>query len=200
MALVMSSATKNLVRDQYCPVTLTSSRTPTYRPSVSKAVEQDHGKLLNNAVFSFGNAHSNDEKMTLYVYGLSNTIYTVVVRYREVVHRRHLPLGSLCHYARSEDAYHAHFMNFACSLPTNQACGVLLPSPSIESSRATPRSQKNVVTRRQSPITSLGSEQSGDGKNEEPIMVVKEEENMGPVDDKVEKLVRQVDEQHELLL
>lgn len=65
-------------------------------------------KILNKTVFRCGNVHSEDEKITRYIDGLSDTIRTVVTRYRESEHRNEMTFESLLHFSKSEDeAYHA---------------------------------------------------------------------------------------------
>ena len=81
--------------------------------------EESYRKRLNEAIFRCGNVHTEDEKMTLYVDGLSETIRMVVARYRETIHRRDLTFEELCHYAKSEDdAYRARFKHVASILPS----------------------------------------------------------------------------------
>lgn len=46
-------------------------------------VEEEYRKRTNEAVFRCGKVHSEDEKITLYIDGLSDTTRTVVARYQE---------------------------------------------------------------------------------------------------------------------
>lgn len=66
-------------------------------------VEEDYRKIVNLAAFRCGNVENEDRKIDLYVDGLSNTIRTVVARYRESVHRCELASKSLAHFVKSED-------------------------------------------------------------------------------------------------
>jgi len=68
--------------------------------------EEEYRKRLNQAIYRCGNVHEEDEKMTYYIDGLSDTIRMVVARYRESIPRRELTFESLCHFARSEDDAH----------------------------------------------------------------------------------------------
>lgn len=138
-------------------------------------VEEEYFKRLNKAVFRFGNFRNDYEKVTLYMDGLSDTIRMVVSCYHERVHLLDRIFKILFHYAKSEyEGYHACFMHFVPSIPTKQTNGRSLPSSSSGSSRGIPRTQKNVVMRRQSQVNLVESEEVGDGKNKESIIVVNE--------------------------
>lgn len=79
-------------------------------------VEDAYQKRLNQAELRCGNVHSEDEKIALYINGLSNTIRTEVARYRESAHRRELTFKSLAQFTRSEDeAYRAQLRQIARS-------------------------------------------------------------------------------------
>lgn len=65
-------------------------------------VREKYRKTLNKSILWCGNIHSEDVKIT-------NPLPRSVVKhhsygsYREIVHRRHLTLESLFHFAKSED-------------------------------------------------------------------------------------------------
>lgn len=66
-------------------------------------VEEEYRKKLNQAVFGCGNIYSADEKITLYINGLSGTIRTVVARYHESVHRCKPTFETIAHFTKFED-------------------------------------------------------------------------------------------------
>ena len=66
-------------------------------------LEQEYRKRLSNAIFRCGNVHSEDEKMMLYVDGLSDTIRMPVARFRESIPRKELTFEDLCQFANAED-------------------------------------------------------------------------------------------------
>lgn len=71
-------------------------------------VEEEYRKRLNEEVFRCVNVHSQDEKFTLSIIRLSDTIRTVVARYRECIHLPQLIFESLTNFSKLEDeAYRA---------------------------------------------------------------------------------------------
>lgn len=89
--------------------------------------EDAYRKGLNESIFRCHNVHSGDEKITLYVYGLSRTSHMVVSHHRENVHIRDLTFESLCQFAKSEDeAYRAPLHNITFNVKNQQ-----LKEPSI---------------------------------------------------------------------
>lgn len=66
-------------------------------------LEKAYRKCFNKAVHRFGNATDLDEKMKLYIDGLSKIIRTIAARNRESVPRRERTFEDLVHFASSED-------------------------------------------------------------------------------------------------
>lgn len=60
-------------------------------------------KGLNEAVFHCGNFNREDEKIKIGIDGLSDTIRTVVARYREIVHRRERTFEILGYFEKFKD-------------------------------------------------------------------------------------------------
>lgn len=58
---------------------------------------------MNEAVFHCVNVRSEDEKIPLFIDGLSETICRVVSRCRESVHSRKMNFESLVHFEKSDD-------------------------------------------------------------------------------------------------
>lgn len=69
-------------------------------------VEEDSLKRLNDAIFRCGNIHSEYEKITLYVNGLSNTIVMLVSHYLDSGQHCYLTFEILCYFDKSEDEYY----------------------------------------------------------------------------------------------
>lgn len=67
------------------------------------AVEVEYRKLFNEADFRCGNVLSEDEKITIYIHGVLETIRTVVARSRERIYSSELTFEGLAHFAKSED-------------------------------------------------------------------------------------------------
>lgn len=65
-------------------------------------LEESYRKHSNQAIRSCGNFHEDDEKMTMFIDGLSKTIQAMVARRRESVPRRYLTFEDLLHFSRSE--------------------------------------------------------------------------------------------------
>lgn len=104
-------------------------------------VEEEDRKRLNDAVFRWRNVQCNDEKMTLYVHRLSDTIRMVAARYLESVHRRDMKFENLTYFAKTDDeAYGAGVRHLTQSRGITSA-----PNPS---SNALPRPQARFQTRK----------------------------------------------------
>lgn len=56
-----------------------------------------------NPYSDVANAHSEEDKLNLYVHGLSSTINMVDAHHREIIHRRGLTFEILCHFCKSKD-------------------------------------------------------------------------------------------------
>lgn len=101
-------------------------------------VEEVYQKRLNEAFFRCRNVHREDEKITLYINGLSETIQAVVDRYRERIHRLQLTFESFTHFAKSEDeAYCArarHLTNVRILVATASMVSLPLSRPRIRPS------------------------------------------------------------------
>lgn len=65
--------------------------------------EEQYSKSLNTAIFRYGNVHGEDEKMAMYVDGLSDNIRTIVERHKESTNRHDFTFEDLCHFAKLED-------------------------------------------------------------------------------------------------
>lgn len=68
-----------------------------------KELWERYGKRLNEAFSRCGNVQREDEKITLYIDGLSDTIQAVAARYRESVHHHGMNFESFVSFSRSED-------------------------------------------------------------------------------------------------
>lgn len=66
-------------------------------------LEESYHKRFNDVIHLWGNVHEDDEKMTLYVYGLSTTIHYIVARYVVIVTRPERAFKVLTHFASWED-------------------------------------------------------------------------------------------------
>lgn len=71
-------------------------------------VAEEYRKRLKKAVLRCGNVQSKDEKINLYIDGLSGTTGKMVRRYQESVHRREMIFESLAHFKKAKyEAYRA---------------------------------------------------------------------------------------------
>ena len=132
-------------------------------------VEEAYRKRLNECVFRCGNVHSEDEKMTLYVDGLSDTIRMIVARYRESVHRRDLTFESLCHFAKSEDEAYRARLKRPTPTTTNDRQSRRTPS--------TPNVWSNRLRRAQaSDVNLLGQDTQGGGDDAGEVMAIPDQD------------------------
>lgn len=63
-------------------------------------VEEGYFKRLKNSIFRCGNINNEDEKMSIYVDGLSDTVLMEVARYLESGNQRDLTFERLCQYVK----------------------------------------------------------------------------------------------------
>lgn len=71
-------------------------------------LKESYRKRFNNAFHRCCNEHCEEEKITIYMEGVSETTRIIVARHLESVPRRDLTFEDITHFARSEDeAFHA---------------------------------------------------------------------------------------------
>lgn len=100
--LLRSYATSNAIR-----AAILALRDIAQRPLED---EEEYSSRLNKAAIRCGNVHSTDEKITLFIDGLSPAIKSLVARYRE--RHGHMTYLELVHFAQAEgDAVRAQTRN-----------------------------------------------------------------------------------------
>lgn len=65
--------------------------------------DETHLKHLNQEIHRFGTIHEDEEKMTLYIDGLSKTIHTTIAHHPDTFHCRELTFDNLARFGCSED-------------------------------------------------------------------------------------------------
>lgn len=165
-------------------------------------VEEEFQKGLNKAICRWCKIHSEDENISLYVDGSSNTIVTAVARYRKNVHRRNLTFECFCHFSKSEDdPYQSQFHQITSSLPPSKSQGRKLSQSQLEISRTLPRHLPEFIAPVSgAPVKVLDTQyiekQHG---NSEPVTVLNDEIPNPQVEAESPQSPFQCDEQHKLL-
>lgn len=72
-------------------------------PKPDDELEDPYGKLFIQAIHRCGNVHKDNDNKTLYIYGLSKTIQTILVCHLEAVHCREVTIDEVAHSTSSED-------------------------------------------------------------------------------------------------
>lgn len=85
--------------------------------------EDEYRKRFKKAILRCGNVQREEEKITMYVDGLSTTTNTVAAQHRDNIHRCDLNFECLCSFNKSqEEAYLARLQQITFNF-TNQERG-----------------------------------------------------------------------------